>query len=312
MDGFGIRAYEAADAGAVAALVNAVFAAGGVRADHAAAEIEELVEHEIRDPATDTRLVVDADGRLAAAAFVPAPPDGGYRLELIGGVLPEWRGAGIGRALLAWQLERAASLRAEVAPGSAWTGQVVTGLPDASAVRLYERLGFAPVRYFLKMVAPIPPASGAAVPEGVRLMRYTQSLERDVHALHSSAFRGLWGHQERAFEPWAAQTVRSERFLPDLARVAFAGDAIVGYVLPYRQDEPGRLYVGQIGTAESWRRRGVAGALLADMLAAAAGPGYTAAALDADADNPTGAAAVYLRAGFKIDQHLVAYTRAVS
>ncbi|MGI5241927.1 GNAT family N-acetyltransferase [Dactylosporangium sp. CA-139066] len=309
MDGFEVRAYRAGDAQAVADLINAVFAAGGVRTGHAAAEVDAMVAHEVRDAATDTRLVVDGDGRLAGVALVPLPPPGGHRLELVGGVHPGHRGAGIGRELLAWQLERAAALHAEVAPDARWLGQVVAGRPDTSAIRLYERLGFAAERHFLKMTAPTASTPAVGPPGPVRLMGYTQSLESAVHALHSSAFRGLWGYQERDLEAWAAQTVRSATFRPELARVALAGDAVVGFVLPYDEDGAGRLYIGQVGTEPAWRRRGIAAALLADVLGAANAAGYTAASLDTDAANPTGAAGVYARVGFTVDEHLVAYVR---
>jgi GNAT superfamily N-acetyltransferase len=311
MNGFRVRPYRAGDAAAVADLINAVFAAGGVRTGHAATEVEEMVAHEIRDPAADTRLVEDGDGRLAGLALVPPPPPGGHKLELVGGVRAEARGAGIGRELLAWQVERAAALHAEIAPDARWLGQVLAGVPDASALRLYERLGFAAERYFVKMTAPTGPTPGVGVSGPIQLMPYTQSLDTAIHALHSSAFRGNWGHQERDFPAWAAQTVRSATFRPDLARVALAGDAVVGYVLPYAESGTGHVYLGQVGTDPGWRRRGIATALLSGVLGAAGEAGYTGAGLDTDADNPTGAAGVYARVGFRVDEHLVACVRAV-
>ncbi|MFB9177663.1 GNAT family N-acetyltransferase [Dactylosporangium sucinum] len=155
------------------------------------------------------------------------------------------------------------------------------------------------------MTAPTTPAPVVAPAEDVRITPYDQGMEREVYAVHTAAFRDLWGYQDRSFESWAALTVRSEIFLPELARVALAGDTIVGYVLPHDQAEPGRLYIGQIGTAESWHRMGIASSLLADVLGAAGRAGYTHAALDTDADNPTGAAGVYAKVGFVVDQHLV-------
>jgi ribosomal protein S18 acetylase RimI-like enzyme len=306
-----VRAYQAGDAAAVADLINLVAETGGGPGGFAAAEIDGAVTHEVKDAATDTRVITDAGGRLVAAALVPVPPGGGHRVELFGAVHPDRRGAGIGRELLAWQLERAAFRHAEIAPDAEWLGQVAAGVDDTSAIRLYERLGFTVERYFLAMTAPTASPPPVAPPAGVRLTPYTEDQERHVYAVHSAAFRDLWGFQERTFDEWAAQTVRSETFRPELSRLALAGEEIVGYVLPYEHAVPNRVYIGQVGTAGDWRRRGVASALLADLLGAAGQAGYTHASLDADADNPTGAARVYTSVGFAVDHHIVAYGKAI-
>jgi mycothiol synthase len=305
------RAYRAGDAAAVAELINVVLQAGGGPGGHVAAEIEDLMDNEVRDPAADTLVMSDADGRLVAAALVPLPPEGGHRVPLIGGVHPDRRGAGIGRELLTWQLDRAAVRHAETAPDREWLAQVVAGVADASALRLYERSGFTVARHFLKMTAPTTPPPLVTPPEGVRIVPFDHDQERRVHAVHEAAFRDLWGYQDRGFESWAALTVRSATFRPELSRVAVADDTTVGYVLPYDSGISGKLYIGQVGTAPSWRRRGVASSLLADVLTAAGGAGFTGAALDTDADNPTGAVGTYARVGFVVDQHIVAYRKPV-
>ncbi len=311
MTDFQVRAYRPEDAAAVAELINLLSEAGGGHSGYVAAEIAGLVDNEVRDPATDTRIVTDADGRLAAVAMVPLPPEGGDRLELVGGVHPDRRGRGLGRELLAWQLDRSAARHAEVAPDATWHGQVMAGDADTSAARLFARFGFTVARYFLEMTAPTTPAPVAAVTAGVRIAPFDQSRERDVHAVHTAAFRELWGYQQRTFDAWAPLTLRSEAFLPGLSRLALAGDEIAGYVLAYASDVPGRLYIGHVGTADAWRRQGIATALLAEVLGAAGDAGYTHAALDTDADNPTGAAGIYAKAGFGIDQRLIAYRRTV-
>src|SRR5689334_21824558 len=186
------RAYAPGDASAVADLINLLSAAGGGHAAHVAAEIEELVEHEIKDPAADTRLVHDDAGRLVGLALVPLPPPGGDRLELIGGVHPSRRGEGLGRSLLGWQLERAAARHAELAPTAPWQAQVIAGASERSPIALYERFGFTAARYFLEMSAPAVP-SAVPLHDGLRRAPYDTAMDRDLHAAHTTAFRDLWG-----------------------------------------------------------------------------------------------------------------------
>jgi mycothiol synthase len=306
-----VRPYQAGDAAAVADLINTISRAGGAQTGYVGAEIEDAVNSEIRDPAADTRIIADAGGRIVAAGLVPLPPEGGDRVELIGGVHPDRRGEGIGRELLAWQVERAAARRAEIAPGAQWLASVAAGTADASTIRLCERFGFAVGRYFLQMTAPTAAPPVARLADGLRIARPGQEQERQLYAVHTAAFAGLWGFQDRSFESWAALTVRSEAFRPELSRLALAGDEIAGYVLAYEDAVPGRVYLGQLGTAAAWRRRGVASALLADVLAAAGRAGHTHAALDTDAASPTGAVGVYERAGFIVEQSIAVYRRPV-
>jgi mycothiol synthase len=68
-------------------------------------------------------------------------------------------------------------------------------------------------------------------------------------------------------------------------------------------------HIGQVGTRRPWRRRGLAGALVADTMAAAAVAGKTTATLGVDADSPTGAVGVYERVGFSVRSRFVSYHR---
>ncbi|WP_433202904.1 GNAT family N-acetyltransferase [Dactylosporangium sp. CS-047395] len=278
------------DAAAIADLINAAMVAGGGRGGYAASEVEQELR---RSP--DTRALLDPDDRLIAAALVPRPPEGGDHVELIGAVDPAHRGQGIGRDLLAWQLAHAGT----------WEPQVIAAVSDTHAIRLFERAGFTPMRYFLEMSAPTGvPAIPA--PGTVRITGFDPSQTQQLYRVHADAFHGLWGHQEQSWAEWSAATVDAAHFRPELARLAMVDDAIVAYVLPY---DRGTLYIGQVGTAQPWRRHGIAAALLTSVLAAAEQAGYRTATLDADSANPTGAPAVYTRAGFVVDQHIAVYRR---
>jgi ribosomal protein S18 acetylase RimI-like enzyme len=303
-------AYRAEDAAAVADLLNLAGEAGGGHSGFVATEVDDTVRSVIKDTAADTRLVTDAQG-LVAVALVLLPPVGGFRVSLVGAVHPDRHGEGLGRELLAWQLDRAAARHAEVAPDAPWSAQVVSGAADTSTARLSERFGFTVARYFLAMNAPTTPAPVATPSEDVLITPYDRDQEHEVYALHSLAFRDVWGYQERGFEVWAAVTVRSGAFRADLSRVAVVDDTIVGYLLAYEDGTPGRVYIGQIGTSSAWRRRGIATSLLADAMGAAGQAGYTRAALDTDADSPTGAPGVYRQVGFVIDRRVVAYHKPV-
>jgi mycothiol synthase len=290
------RPYGDADAALVTGLMNAVEVAGDGGHGFSEGEIRIMMSG-VRDRARDSRLVLTADGGLAAAGIVLPPVPGRSRVRADGGVHPQWRGRGIGRALLTWQFSRAAEMRAEQDPARAWTVGTGAGAADESAARLFRRFGLGPVRYFLEMSAPTAGDRLVRLPDGIRVAGFSGRQRTAVHAANMEAFAGHWGHEPRGIEEWAARTVDSDLFRGDLSRIALDEDQVAAYLLAYDGLDNG-LFIGQVGTRRAWRRRGLATALIAGSLAAGAADGRTTASLGVDAANPTGAVGVYERLGF--------------
>lgn len=307
-----IRPCEPGDVAAVTALLNTIDEAGGGRAGFAAGDIGAILSSTVAHLPTDTRLTFAPDGTLVAAGTVPTPPPGGFRVDLwIGGVHPDWRGRGLGRAVLGWQYERATQIHAATAPGARWQVETCMVTGEQTAARLFARLGFEPARYSFEMVASTAAASGAALPAGLRSEIPAPRLDRPLYEAHTEAFTDHWGYQRKEFDKWLPTTLHAEGFRPDLSRVAFDGDDIAGFVLGYRDNDPNRINIGHVGTRPPWRGRGVASALMAEVISAAARAGYPFACLEVDADSPTGAVGVYERAGFKQKHGFVAHRRPI-
>lgn len=300
------RAYRPADAAAVTELSKLAIRHAGGHYGASAADVAAFLATTVRDFDADTRLAFTADGDLVAAAWITTPPAGGTHAGLVGAVHPKWRGRGIGRELLGWQLARAAEIHRSVAPDQDWDVRLGIVVGDQDSVRLFQRFDLVPARYWLDMVAPAGPVA-APVPDGVRVEPYDTGRERDLHAVHMGVFSGHWGFQYRPFERWAPITVRAASFRPELSVLAIDDDEIVGYVLSYADSDPERIYIGQVGVAPGWRRRGVAAGLLARVLTVAGEAGFRRAGLSVDADSPVGAVGVYERVGFTVASRAVTY-----
>jgi mycothiol synthase len=303
------REYRESDAPAVADLMNRIEVHAGGHPYATADDMRAMLAAMVRDPALDSRMLFAPDGTLAAAACVPTPPDGGFRLDLMGGVDPAWRGRGVGRELLDWQLRRAAEIHGDTAPERDWAIHVGVAETDGDARRLYRRLGLTPIRYWFEMVASTAGVPDVATPEGLDILDHVPARERELYEAHMEAFADHWGFQRRSEEEWRSLTVLSADFVPGLSRLALHGDEIAGYVLTYLSPEPGRGYIGQVGVRRPWRRRGLAGAMLARVLRACAAAGLGAVVLGVDAENPTGAVGVYERVGFTVESRGVTYAR---
>jgi mycothiol synthase len=290
------RPYRPDDVVPVTALMNVLEQAGGAGHHFAAGEVGARMAR-IQDPGQDTRLVLAADGSLAALGVAIPPPPGGSQARAEGGVRPDCRHRGIGRALLAWQFQRATAQHAARAPEATWAIQAGAGTADPDAHRLFRRFGLNLVRYFHEMSAPTAGGRAARRPAGLRVTAYAAGLRAAVHQAHAEAFADHWGFEPRPLDDWARRTVGADLFRADLSRVALDGGQVAGYLLAY-DAAGGGLHLGQIGTRRPWRKRGLASALVADSLAAAAAAGLATASLGVDADSPTGAVAVYERLGF--------------
>jgi ribosomal protein S18 acetylase RimI-like enzyme len=332
VSGVTTRPYTDADAAAVADLINRTEVQHGADPGFTEGAVQAIVTTIAKDFERDTRMVfalgdadsadadsADADsadagsatgadrhGTLIAFGAVSAPPPGGHRADTFGGVHPDWQGRGVGRALLTWQFERIGELRATRAPDEEWQVDAGGNVLDERGIRLFESFGMKPVRYFFDMVADPTAAPDVAVPDGLRVEEYTPELAERLYAAHMEAFSDHWGYQRRPYEEFRTLTVGSSDFRGDLTRIAFDGNEIAGYVLAYDGADNGH-YIGQVGTRRPWRRRGLAGALVAQSMRAAAAAGRAKSALGVDADSPTGAVGVYERVGFEVHARFVAY-----
>ncbi|HEY1488501.1 MAG TPA: GNAT family N-acetyltransferase [Micromonosporaceae bacterium] len=307
---FPIRPFTPADAPAVADLLNAVECNAGANPAFDAAEILEW-SAEWGDLDRDTRLVLGPDGAPIAFGVAQAPPPDGFRAEAFGAVAPRWRGRGIGRELIAWQLARIDTIYRSAAPGVDWIVSSSANVADADALRLFERVGMSVRRYFLEMDAVTADAPRHAPVDGFRVAVADPVDRRALYDAHMAAFADHFGYQRRRFEDWVRTSLDSTSFRADLSRIAYVGDDIASYVLSYDDVLPDKLYIGQVGTRSASRGLGLASSLLSEVLVAAGAAGKHSARLNVDASSLTGAVGVYERTGFAVSGRMVAYAKQV-
>jgi mycothiol synthase len=244
------------------------------------------------DPASAV-VVGERDGVPVATGMLFRPGGGPVRIR--GAVVPEARGLGIGRALLRQQIDRALAIH----PDAPALG--LRSIGGGGVAGLARRSGFHEERVFLTMRRdlgrPVVPAPLAA---GLRSAPLDPALVEPLRLVKNEVFRDHWNGLADSPEEWRSRAVgpRLDRRLTRIALDDRGG--IAGFVVVWRTEEhPGQAYIQLVGTARVQRGRGVARALLTELLRRAAAAGYTEAQLDVDAASPTGADRVYAAVGFE-------------
>lgn len=283
--------------------------------------VEDMTAHfahrsESFDALRDVTLA-EIDGRVVAFGIrnVVDTTDGLREYRLSGAVDPAWRRRGIGRTLL---LDNERRLRdvAHAEHGASrrvfgsWGGESQTG-----RAALMSAAGYGPARYFFDMVRPnLDAIEEIPMPEGLEIRPIGPELTRAVWDADIEAFRDHWGgfdHSEEQLQRWLSSPSNDL----SLWLVAFDGDEIAGGVVnsidAHQNEAMGfrRGWLSSVFTRRQWRRRGLARALIARSLVLHRDRGMTSAALGVDAENPSGALALYEGMGFGVNYRATAWRK---
>lgn len=275
--------------------IGALIAAGEI-ADNGVPEVQAAdVEHafDLADGPAGV-ILVEAPDRIVAWATVA---DGRADVS----VHPAWRGRGIGAALLAWSEGHAR------ASGSARVQQVVTD-SDTAAHSLFEAAGYRirHTSWVLQLkLEDVPPE--VEVPQGIEIRRYRPADAEAAYRVIGDAFNEWPDRQPTDFVGWSAHVIAHSAFAPELSRLAFDGDHLVGAVLcmDYAGQDEG--WVEQIATVASHRHRGIGRALLQSVFAAYHAQGRRLVGLSTNSQS--GALTLYERIGMRVRRSYTAWVK---
>ena len=173
---------------------------------------------------------------------------------------------------------------------------------------MLERSGYQPARYFYEMLRPtLGDIPESPLPDGLELRPALPDHYRAIWKSVDETSQDEWGYKkptEEDYQEWLA----NPHFQPELWQVAWdiSTDQVVGHVLTFiNQDENEQFnrkrgYTEGIGVDQSWRRRGLARALISRSLQAQKAAGMTESALVSDSDNSSGATRLYESCGFQV------------
>ena len=173
---------------------------------------------------------------------------------------------------------------------------------------MLERSGYQPARFFYEMVRPtLDDIPEFPLPDGVEIRTVIPDHYPAIWKLVDETSQDEWGYQKPSQDDYQ-EWLTSPHFQPDLWQVAWdvASNQVVGTVLTFihhaenKQFNRQRSYTEGIGVDRSWRRRGLARALISRSLQDQKAAGMTESALVADSDSTSNVVCLYESCGFQI------------
>jgi mycothiol synthase len=295
-DGFTFREPAPDDLGPVADVLAAEqLANGATEAALDADFIRQVWSRTGFDLTTDAWILTDRAGTIVAYGQVDREePD---LIESWGVVHPEYRGRGVGSSLLD-RIETRATELLDGVPSPRFRHAITAG--DAAAAMMLGRRGLRPVRHFSHMQIDLAgPTDPGSTPAGIEI----DGIDPDedlpaIHAILEEAFADDWGDHPEPFDGWIEELASRPNHDATLWLLARDQGIPVG-VLTARSGDEG-VWVDWLAVLASHRGRGIGAALLRRSFASFAARGLHRVRLNVDAENATGATALYERVGMRV------------
>lgn len=295
-----LRPAQWSDAAAVTELIRAVLIADG---DEVSIVTQQELETEWKSEGfaleTDAWVMTTADGHVVGfEEFVNRHAHAYFNAD--GYVHPDFRGRGIGAAMLRTLDERARREMQLADPDSRVYTRAGTNAHDQNVREMFEGEGYQVVRHHWVMEINLTDAPQVKpFPNGIELRPFDADAQAYLlFQAHEEAFQDHWGHTPGSFNNWQMRKLGRENFDPSLWHVAWDGDQIAGFAQTRFRNEI--AWIGSLGVRRPWRKRGLAEALLLHSFNEFYKRGMMRIGLGVDASNPTGATRLYQKVGMKV------------
>lgn len=301
------RPVIADDADVVAALMARIADDHPTGFELAASEVRELLA-DYPGVAVEGRW--DGDDLVAYTAILPrAPHDGSQHFLLFGDVDPGRLGEGHGTAMLGRAIEATRAMHAAVAPTTRLRLQTRALAGREDQARLLAAHGLGVDRHNFLMFSDLTALPVPVLPDDLVLDTFDPATAGELREAHNQAFRDYPNGTAVDETTWngfmvhAAHTRHDQSFV---LRDPAEDGRVAAYVFVHEYErapsgEQGReAYVAYVGTLPAHRGRGLATHLLAHTLHACRRAGFDTSSLDVDTQNPSGALAIYERAGYGV------------
>jgi mycothiol synthase len=254
-------------------------------------------------------LIVEMAGQVAGYSRISGwqEQDGAWLYLCLGWLLPEWRGHGIGTAMLRWAEDRCRAVAGEhPAEGRRLFGANASST-ERDTTALLRNAGYSPVFSLVEMaLEDLHRLPELPMPAGFTLRPALPEQYRAIWASIQEAYSASTEHQVATEAEYQAYFGKPN-LDPTLWQVAWDGEQVAGQVLC--EILKGRGEVAEVSVRGPWRGRGLARALLVLGLHALRERGVRAVRMHTRADNRYGSVRLYESIGFRALKHYVRYRK---
>ncbi len=239
------------------------------------------------------------------------------RCYIFGTTKPEFRGYGVGTAVMTWAAEHGESLLRSS------TGKIPRYLrsdmsaTNTSAGDLFKDFGLQAVRWTDDLIIDLQNSPDVCVAPGYSIVPWNTSRDEEARVTKNQAFMDHWGSTPTSEEGWQQLVHGSTARLDQSFFALDENDEIIGVLLSHRYEADDDVlekrigWIDKLATLAEHRKKSVAKSLITHALAAYRRDGLTHGALNVDTENPTGAYGLYTSVGFTPFRGSVTYERQI-
>lgn len=173
--------------------------------------------------------------------------------------------------------------------------------------RTFEKIGFAPTRYWYQMKRNLESLENPSIPSSYRISEFNpDSQAESLHETFEEVFSDHFDYHPTELEEFIKRFQRPS-FDPTLWYLLKEKNDLIGFILCSVNEETQMGEISHVGIRRDWRRKGLAHLLLSFAFWKLYKRGMKSAALSVDSDNYTDATIVYQKSGMYVYRGFTRY-----
>lgn len=239
------------------------------------------------------------------------------RCYIFGTTKPEFRGNGVGTAVMQWASEHGESLLRSTNRTIPKYLRSDMSATNSSAGSLFQSFNMSPVRWNDDLIIDLADSPEVFTSLGYSIVAWDSSRDEEARVVKNLAFMDHWGSTPTSKDGWEQLVHGSTAKLDQSFFALDSNHNIVGLLLSHRYESDDEVlgkrigWIDKLATLSEHRKKSIGKSLITHALAAYQRDGLTHAALDVDTENPTGAYGLYTAVGFSTFRGKVTYERII-